>query len=88
MPQPRKATTEHCSFCGEHRNAVPLIVTSQLSPDSACCSDCALTIVHQTQKWAYGVFNQVLHEKQRQEDATKKIITGDGVNEAIKKAGG
>lgn len=88
MPQPRKANqTQHCSFCGEHKNDVPLIVTSSINPQAACCSSCALTIVHQTQSWAYGVFRSVIEEKERQ----MKIMTPDGgdtTDEAIERAGG
>jgi hypothetical protein len=88
MAKPRKANqTQHCSFCGEHKNDVPLIVTSSINPQSACCSSCALTIVHQTQSWAYGVFRSVIEEKERQFKAEQEIV-GDTTDAAIKLAGG
>ena len=57
---PSKSQTQHCSFCGEHKNSVPLIITSHLKPQSACCSTCALAIVQQTQTWAYGIFKEAI----------------------------
>lgn len=86
MPKSRKATTQHCSFCGAHKNDVPLIVTSQLNTQAACCSTCALTIVHQTQSWAYGIFQRVVEEQARHQQAQVKIVTGDGVDAAIRKS--
>jgi len=80
MAEPRKAAspTDSCSFCGEHKTKVPLIVTSQLNSQAACCSTCALTIVHQTHSWAYGVFETVVsqHEggQQIQKDTTDEVI--------------
>jgi phosphopantothenate synthetase len=82
----RKAT-EYCSFCGEHKDDVPLIITSQLNPQSACCSTCALTIVDQTFRWASGIFRTARAEVDRQESAKQRIVTGDSVDAAIKKAG-
>ena len=67
MPKQRPPApnqTQHCSFCGEHKNKVPLIVTSTIKPQSACCSTCALAIVQQTQVWAYGIFQQAMQMQQ------------------------
>lgn len=83
MAEPRKAATDSCSFCGEHKMEVPLIVTSQLNTDCACCSDCALTIVHQTHKWAYGIFDMTVANKKKQMQSDQ-IITGGSVDDAIK----
>lgn len=82
MAQSRKAATEHCSFCGHHKNDVPLIVTSQLNTQAACCSTCALTIVHQTQSWAYGVFNTVVTEKAKLDRNELRDKTDDAIAKA------
>lgn len=88
MSETRKAKqTEYCSFCGEHKEDVPLIVTSELNPQSACCCTCALTIVDQTFRWAGGIFRTAMAERERQQKA-QQVIVGDSVNAAIKKAGG
>lgn len=87
MAEPRKATQQknECSFCGTHKMDVPLIVTSSLEK-AACCSDCALGIVQQTQRWAYGIFATAIAEKERAKAAEKKIIVaGDTTNGAINK---
>lgn len=87
MPKQRPESrnqTDKCTFCGEHKMAVPLIVTSTINPQCACCSTCALAIVQQTQVWAYGIFQQAL-EMQR---SAPKIVTTGGENEAISKANG
>lgn len=80
---PNAKQTQHCSFCGEHKNNVPLIVTSTLNPASACCSTCGLAIVEQTQQWAYGIFRQAL---QIQKKAPKLVVTGGNKDRAIKQA--
>ena len=86
MPKQRPPSanqTQHCSFCGAHKNDVPLIVTSTINPASACCSTCGLAIVQQTQQWAYGIFQQAL---QMQKKAPKLVVTGGSKDKAIKKA--
>lgn len=88
MAEARKAPTQHCSFCGHHKDDVPLIVTSQLNTQAACCSTCALTIVHQTQSWAYGVFRTVMQDQERRKAALNGAQPGDMTNDAIAKAGG
>jgi len=87
VTKPRKAATTHCSFCGEHKDDVPLIVTSQINTQAACCSNCALTIVHQTQSWAYGIFNTVIKEQERQQAMMNKDKR-DAADVAIAKASG
>lgn len=48
MPESRKANkVVRCSFCNEHKDTVPLLITS-ISTDSAICSWCALGVVNQT----------------------------------------
>jgi hypothetical protein len=88
MAEPRKAKTEHCSFCGEHKDDVPLIVTSQLNTQAACCSTCALTIVHQTHTWAYGIFNTVIKDQERRKALMEGGDNGDAAAEAIAKVSG
>lgn len=88
MAEPRKAPTQHCSFCGEHKDDVPLIVTSQLNSQSACCSTCALTIVHQTQTWAYGIFSTVVKDQERRKKLMEGGADGDAAADAIAKVSG
>lgn len=94
MPKPRKAVasqTQYCSFCGQHKNDVPLIVTSQIKPESACCSSCAMAMVDQTQQWAYGIFKAMMEEQLRQramQDKPSNLIVKDAVGAAIEKARG
>jgi hypothetical protein len=81
---PNASQTQHCSFCGEHKNSVPLIITSNIKPQSACCSTCALAIVQQTQVWAYGVFQEAM---KIQKKAPHLVVTNKQiVSDAIKKA--
>jgi len=47
MPEPRKAKTEHCSFCGTHKDGVPLLIVSTVT-NAAVCSTCALAVIEQT----------------------------------------
>jgi hypothetical protein len=52
MPKSRKAdkpAVAHCSFCGEHKDVVPLIVTS-IQTNACICSWCALGVVEQSFK--------------------------------------
>jgi hypothetical protein len=86
MPKTRTVSASNCSFCGEHKQVVPLIVTSNIKPDSACCSTCALAIVQQTQVWAYGVFREAIKSQK-----APKLIQTPGQNavtvaKAIEKA--
>lgn len=86
MPKERKAikTRETCSFCGDHKDDVPLMITAQVE-DASCCSNCALAIIQQTYAWAGRIFNSVKQEGERQKQATSRIITGDSVDAAIQK---
>lgn len=88
MAEKRKAPTQHCSFCGEHKDDVPLIVTSQLNSQAACCSTCALTIVHQTHSWAYGIFNTVIKDQERRKILMEGGADGDAAADAIAKVSG
>jgi hypothetical protein len=47
MPKPREAALTNCSFCGQDKDDVPLLVTSTQTK-AACCSWCALGITEQT----------------------------------------
>lgn len=65
------------------------MITSNTNPSATCCATCALVIVEQTHRWAYGIFNDVIaaglgvklqeFQKAKQED---------GADAAIRKAGG
>jgi hypothetical protein len=86
MPKQRPPSsnqTQHCSFCGEHKNNVPLIVTSSINPKSACCSTCALAIIQQTHVWAYGIFQEAL---KIQKPAPKIALVRETTDAAIRKA--
>lgn len=61
MPKPRKAdksTDPNCSFCGTHKDEVPLMVTSNVSRANIC-SWCALGVVEQTFKYALSIEGQL-----------------------------
>ena len=83
---PSKSQTQHCSFCGEHKNSVPLIITSHLKPQSACCSTCALAIVQQTQTWAYGIFKEAIKVTKLAPKLVVPVSNQKMVDDAIKKA--
>ena len=70
---PTKNQTKHCSFCGAHKDTVPLMVTSSLHPTHAICSTCGLGVVEQVQRWAYGVFQTALDNEIKSKSRLKGV---------------
>jgi len=55
MPKPREAKTPPtCSFCGQPKEAVPLLVVSNVT-QSAVCTYCAMGVIEQTLRHAMGM---------------------------------
>jgi hypothetical protein len=86
MPKERPTikNLSNCSFCGDHKDDVPLMITNA-EGNAACCSTCALAIIDQTYKWAGGIYRSLRAETERRKAAEKKIITGGSVDDAINK---
>lgn len=89
MPKERPTirTLDNCSFCGDHKDDVPLMITNA-AKTAAICSTCALSVIDQTYQWAGGIYRTLIAENERQKKAEKKIVTGGSVDDAIKRAGG
>jgi transcription elongation factor Elf1 len=87
MPKERPSirTLDNCSFCGDHKDEVPLMI-SNTEVTAAICSTCALSVVDQTYQWAGKIFKSMKADMVRQKAAEKRIITGDKVDDAIRKA--
>lgn len=80
MPQPRNVSkTHHCSFCGTHKDGVPLLVSSTLK-EAAVCAVCALAVIEQT----FGaMFRMEALIRQAQAPGPKLVVAGDSVAQAI-----
>ncbi len=83
---PSAKITQHCSFCGHHKNDVPLIITSNIKPQAACCCTCALAIVEQTWLWADGIFKETLKIQKRIPAIITPFTQKDAVDAVLKKA--
>ena len=84
MPKPRKAKpnqSPNCSFCGHHKDDVPLLVTSNVD-NAGVCTWCAIGVIEQTMKHAMGMEKELrkIHAlMQPKAPATPKIeIVGAG----------
>lgn len=85
MPKHRKAAVqEYCSFCGDHKEEVPLLISSPMM-EAAICTTCSLTMVHQNVSWASGVFKSVQADHERRKKGAPKLILPDAAQEAISK---
>lgn len=64
MPVPRNAELL-CSFCGTHRDAVPLLIQSSMTKCTICAT-CALGVVEQTFAYAMRMeegIRKAMHRK-------------------------
>jgi formylmethanofuran dehydrogenase subunit B len=95
MPKSRKAegkesVNPNCSFCGTHKDDVPLMVSSNVT-QSNCCSWCALGMVEQTFKSALTLEKRLrkMMADQKAELEPKIVVDGkmpDKVDVAVEKA--
>lgn len=83
---PSSKQTQHCSFCGHHKNDVPLIITSDIKPQAACCCICALAIVEQSYIWADGIFKEALRIQKKAPKLITPFTQKDAVISVLKKA--
>ena len=86
MPKHREAKVQHCSFCGTHKDGVPLLIASAVTK-AAVCSTCALAVIEQT----FALMNKmeaVIRQAQNPVNPMKIIVPEDKTDAAIGKATG
>lgn len=82
MPKSKAANTNPtCSFCGTHKDDVPLMVASNVT-DATVCSICALAVIQQT--FAHMMrLEKIIRQAQKPTNPQKRIIdTGEDKKDA------
>jgi hypothetical protein len=87
MPKSREARDPHCSFCGEHKDDVPLIIQSNTTTANVCCN-CALRVVEQAFVWMGRVDKRTRQLMAKRPNPQKIVMPEDRKDVAIGKANG
>jgi len=77
---------DNCGFCGNHKDDVPLMVTSQLDSynNPAICANCAMAIVQQT-FIRFGILDKQIRQQMRKPPVPELIVPG-AANDAADRA--
>ena len=70
----------NCSFCGVHKDDVPLMIVSNVT-NATVCSVCALAVIQQTFHRMMGM-ERLIRQAQTPTPPSKVIVTGESKKDA------